>query len=271
MTFNIRKEYIQAILGSQIYAMGIPRGSVVLVHSSVRSVGIEDARMLLDALINEIAVIGGGLLCIPTHTWHNIGKDITLDMASDDTCVGALSRLAAQDERAYRTENPTHSMAIYGDRARAMELAKNEGAVESGTAPDSCYGRLYEKGGYVLLIGVSHNKNTYLHAVDEMLGADNRLTKDKTPLFVKGKDGATVIHPMRMMYTDYTEDISNRFPLYETAFRYHRAITDGYIGNAPVQLCSAKIMYDTVKLIRERCGGDPLKDEKAIPQKYYCS
>jgi aminoglycoside 3-N-acetyltransferase len=228
------------------------------------------AEGLLDLLIKEITK-DGGLLCIPTHTWHNIGKDITLDITSDDTCVGELSRLAATDKRAYRTENPTHSMAIYGDRARAMEFAKNEGSVISGTAPDSCYGKLYSEGGYVLLIGVSHNKNTYLHAVDEMLGADNRLTEDMTPMRVKLASGEIVEHPMKTMYTDYTEDISNRFPLYETAFRYHRAISDSFVGNAPAQFCSAKIMYDTVKLIRERCGGDPLREEKAIPQKFYCN
>ena len=74
-----------------------------------------------------------------------------------------------------------------------------------------------------------------------------------------------------LYYTDYCEDISWRFPKYETAFRYHGCITDGFIGNAPVQLCDAVKMKDAVELIFRNSGGeDPLYGETPIPQKWYC-
>ena len=85
------------------------------------------------------------------------------------------------------------------------------------------------------------------------------------------KDGQVVRSEMKLFYTDYTDDISYRFPKYETAFRYHRCIADGFIGNAPTQLCDARKMKETVELIfKNSDGADPLFDEKPIPQKWYC-
>ena len=70
--------------------------------------------------------------------------------------------------------------------------------------------------------------------------------------------------------TDYIDDVSLRFVKYETPFRYHRCIVDGFIGNAPTQLCDARKMKKTIELIYKNSDGiDVLSDEKPIPQKYY--
>ena len=89
---------------------------------------------------------------------------------------------------------------------------------------------------------------------------------------VEMADGRKVSRSIRMFYTDYSEDISYRFPKYETAFRYHGCIRDGKLGNAPVQLCDARKMLETVKLIYENSGGiDPLRTEEPIAQSWYCT
>lgn len=266
--------YTKQDILQQLEAMGAPRNSVVLMHSSLRLVGqIEGgAQALLDTLI-EYFTAEGGLFCVPTHTWRNLihDREITLDVCDPTTCLGAFSDLAASDPRGIRSENPTHSVVIFGDRAKAEEMIRDELYVTSGTAPNSFYGRLCERGGYVLLVGVAHNRNTYLHSVSEMLGIPNRLSEIPKTATVKRADGEIVKCEIRPHRTDYTVDISMRFPKYETAFRYHGAITDGFVGNAPTQLCNARIMRDTVALILERCEGvDPLADEKALPPKWYC-
>ena len=137
--------------------------------------------------------------------------------------------------------------------------------------PVSCYGKLIDMGGYVLLAGVAHNKNTVLHTLEEMLNVPNRMDRNPFPVAVKRADGQVVETEMRLFYTDYTEDISYRFPKYETAFRYHRCITDGFLGNAPVQLCSTEKMKMAMELIYKNCGDcDPLSDEEQIPPQWYC-
>ena len=75
----------------QLCQMGVPQDRAVLVHSSLRRVGKTegDADGLIDALKSHICA-KGGLLCIPTHTWANLGKNdiITLDLTKGETCIG---------------------------------------------------------------------------------------------------------------------------------------------------------------------------------------
>ena len=250
--------------------MGAPRDKAVLMHSSLRLIGKVEggAKTLLDAMI-EYFTSEGGLFCVPTHTWADLGKEITLDMNESKTCLGAFSSFAAADPRGIRSENPTHSMVVFGDREKALEFVEGEINVTSGTSPESCYGKIYRDGGYILLVGVAHNRNTYLHCVEEIIGMTNRLS-EPLDVAVKRRSGELVKGKLRGHRTDFTSDVSLRFPKYETAFRYHGAIRDGFVGNAPAQLCDARIMKEVMELIMKNCEGvDPLIDEKSImPEKF---
>ena len=266
--------FTKADIGYQLRQLQGKKGGITLVHTSMRAVGDVEggAEGLLDVLIGHFTR-GRGLLCIPAHTWHRLDdqQTPTLDMVSDDTCLGALSEIAIRDGRGIRTENPTHSMVVFGDRERALGFIKDEAFVKTPTAPESCYGKLFTLGGQVLLIGVAHNRNTYLHAVDEILKTPNRMDTCAVPVTVRKASGDEDLRSITLYYTDYSEDISYRFPKYETAFRYHRCITDGYIGNAPAQLCDARKMKQTVERIFSHSGGvDPLRGEQPIPQRWYC-
>ena len=261
--------WTKADIRSQLVQMNAPTDKIVLMHSSLRAVGSVEggAQGLLDVLV-EYFTRDGGLFCVPTHTWHNLGKAVALDMASSDNCLGAFSTVALEDGRGIRSESPTHSMVVFGDWAKAEEFVRDEPSVITPTAPESCYGKL----DFVLLIGVAQNRNTYLHCVDEMLGIPNRMEEKTAPLVIRRMNGEEVVRPTALFYTDYTEDISDRFIKYDTAFRYHRCIVDGFLGSAPAQLCDAKKMKDTIELIWKNSGGvDPLFSENPIPQKWYCT
>ena len=267
------RAYTKADLFEQLRSMNAPRDSIVLMHSSLRLIGqIEGGgEALLSALV-EYFTEGGGLFCVPAHTWNRLGEEITLDVTDPKTCLGAFSDLAVRSGLGIRTENPTHSMVVFGNADRALKFAEGEIHVSSGTAVESCYGKLYRMGGKVLLVGVSHNKNTYLHCVEEMLGMhDVRLSKEPHRVRVKRHSGEIVTCHIRSHHTAFTNDVSLRFPKYETAFRYHGAITDGFLGNAPAQLCDARVMKDVMELICSRAGRDPLEDEAAFPPKWYVS
>ena len=257
----------------QLSAMAAPRDRIVLAHASLRAIGQVDGggEALLDALI-EYFTKDGGLFCVPTHTWHRLDEEIVLDMASDDNCLGTFSTLAIRDGRGLRSENPTHSMVVFGDRAKAEAFIADDAYVGTPTAPESGYGKLYTQGGYVLLIGVSQNRNTYLHAVDEILGLPNRMEKNPRSMTVKRVSGELVTREIALYEADFTVDVSWRFVKYDTPFRYHGCITDGLIGNAPTQLCDARKMKETVELIfRNSNGTDVLKEETPIPQRFYCT
>lgn len=271
MIKDFNKTYTTADIINQLEEMKIPRDKVVLMHSSLRLIGkTEDgAKTVLDAMI-EYFTSKGGLFCVPTHTWSNLKKEITLDINDSETCLGAFSNFAATDPRGIRSQNPTHSMMVFGNRERALEFIKDDENIVSGTDPNSCYGKIYREGGFILLVGVAHNRNTYLHCVDEIIGMPNRLTPEPRDVAVKLASGEIIKRKLKTHKTDYTNDVSARFTKYETAFRYHRAITDGFIGNAPTQVCDARIMKEVMETIFTRGGDDPLKTESALSPKLYC-
>lgn len=264
--------YTKSDIINQLRAMGAPTDSVVLMHSSLRAIGNIDggAEVLLDTLI-EYFTRDGGLFCIPTHTWKNLDREITLDMTSDETCLGAFSSFAIRDGRGVRSENPTHSMVVFGDRDRALQFIANDAFVRFGTSADSCYGKLCDMGGKIMLVGVAQNRNTYIHAVEDMLGMPNRVSAETRPVAVR-RPGGEIVHRETFVHkTDFTDDVSLRYVKYETPFRYHGCITDGFLGNAPVQLCDARKIKETVELIYRNSDEDVLATEWPIPQKLYCN
>ena len=255
----------------QLADMGAPRDRAVLAHTSLRLIGnIEGgAEALLDAFI-EYFTAEGGLFCVPTHTWHRLGEDVVLDMSSDDNCLGAFSTVALRDGRGVRSENPTHSMVVFGERERAERFVREDAYVTTPTAPESTYGKLFSEGGFVLLAGVSQNKNTYLHAVAEILQLPNRMEKELYKVGVIRKNGERAERDFKLFYADFSDDVSHRFEKYDMALRYRGCIVDGYVGDAPTQLCDARKMKETVELIFRNSGGvDPLATEEPIPPRWY--
>ncbi len=270
--YSVRMEVIMFTkedLIKQLSSMGAPCGVPVIVHSAYSRVGevLGGGATLLEALI-EYFTADGGLLLIPTHTWDLIGKrKITLDMTEKHTNLGYLSRLALSDARGVRTEHPTHSMVVFG--AWAARFAECERLVETPTSPKGCYGKLYSMGGSVLLIGVTQTSNTYLHAVDEILGTSGRMEKEPMYLSVKRENGDVVSRKI-YMFDESCGDISRNFDIFKEAFEYHGATRSGHLGDAEAILCNAKRQKEVVELIYSRQSGeDILKNGELASEKLY--
>ena len=197
--------------------------------------------------------------CFVFQPTPGIGTDqITLDMTENHTCLGAFATVALQDGRGIRSENPTHSMVVFGHNAE--EFVADETSVTTPCSPYGCYGKVYSQGGYVLLIGTNHKQNTFLHCIDEILQIPDR-TDDVTRNFtIRRKDGQIISRPLYSLKCSMG-DISRQYHKYDMPFRYYGCITDGFIGDAPAQLCDAVKMVKTVELIVKNCNGeDPLKE-----------
>ena len=209
MTTKVNKIYTKEEIKRQLEQMNAPKSKVVLMHSSLRSIGKTEngAKTVLDAMIEHFTS-EGGLFCVPTHTWDRLNEKITLDYNSVKTCLGAFSDFALADGRGIRSLNPTHSMVVFGDKEKAEAFIKDELYVTSGTAPSSCYGKIFREGGYILLVGVSHNRNTYLHAVEEIIGVPDRLSKNPKEIHIKLNTGEVITHNIHFHQTGFTSDVS---------------------------------------------------------------
>ena len=248
-----------------------PRGSVVTVHTSLKSIGeIEGGgQTLLDALI-EYFTADGGLLVIPTHTWANLDIEgaITLDLCKDFTNLGVLPTLALRDGRGVRSLHPTHSVVVFGGGAEAF--ARCDGDTDTFASPDGCYGELYRRGGHILLIGVGNDKNTFIHCAEEMLRVPNRNASKKIKTTVRHPDGSIEERMLYPMYTEGTDDISEYFPKFDAAFSHLGIERRAKLGNAEIRLLSAV----GIKLVVERIfiasgGKEVLLCDEEIPKEYY--
>jgi len=252
---------------TQLRQMGVSPADTVLMHTSMKAVGEVEGRAegFLDILIDYFA--DDGLFLIPTHTYANLNdlSKPTMDMSSSYTCIGLLPSLAAVHPKAHRSLHPTHSMAAFGKRAE--EYIAGEESIDTSTHWKGCYGKLYDVGGKVLLCGVGHNRDTYLHSCEERIGVPNRLSPNLKPCTIRLKNGEIVSHPIHCHYANGCGDVSAHYPKYEPAFRHAGAITDGFLGNAPTQFCDCRIMCQVMERIHrlhpeELCFDDePLPDE----------
>lgn len=248
----------------QLEQFQIAQGHHIHVHSSLKAVGEVEGRgeALLSCLV-DFFTEKGGMISFPTHTWDSN----VLDLNRKDTCMGMLSKLALDREDGIRSLNPTHSMIIFGDGAE--NYARWDDEIVSSVSPDGCYGKLYDADGYVLLLGVGQEKNTYIHAIEEALRIPDRITKDCHNTTIIDPAGKVMVRPMHLVFEEYG-DISHYFGKLEKPFRYYGAIIDGKIGNASAQLCSAVKMRTVLEMIHKNSGYEEIfLDYKELPEKWY--
>lgn len=250
-------------------AHGIQSTDVVTIHAALRAAGpIEGgADGLIDALKDYLC---DGLLLIPTHTWAVVNKDNPyFDVRTTVPNIGTLARVAAFRPDAVRSLHPTHSLAVFGKGAR--EYIEGEEKSETPAPVGGCLSRLYELNGKILLLGVGHERNTYLHSVDERMDIPNRLRPEGFTVTITDWDGNTmqspVFHPHQTL--GIPTGLSEYYPNYKRALEVTGAVTYHQLGNATVYCCDARKTSDTVMHLWQHADCDICLGKYDIPESWY--
>ncbi len=265
--------YTKEDLLKDLEKIGVSREKPVLVHTSLKAVGqvAGGAETVLSALREHITS-RGGILMIPTHTWDNFieGREFSLDLTSHVPCIGTLPKIAASHPDVIISENPTHSIAFFGDREKIEAYIASEKDVNTPTPPDGCYGRLVQERGEVLLVGVDQTKNTFLHAMEEKLLGNVRYGAEPVLLKIRRADDSVVSRSFYVFDESEIGDVSERFHKFEKPFRKYGAIRDGVFGSAKVQLCRADGMDRVMEIIYKKAAGkELLASHEPIPEDWY--
>ena len=246
---------------------GIGRNAKVNVRASIHSIGgIEDGA---DGLINALkAYLSDGLLLIPTHTWATVNRENPLfDVRRTPPCIGTLADAAAFRRDGFRSLHPTHSMAGFGREAESY-LAGEENA-KTPAPVGGALSRLAEEDGYVLLIGVGMEQNTFLCAVDEM--AENpfpgHLSRRPFDIQIYDHTGRRILD--RGYRCHENAGGSRGFPRLNRAFAAAGAIETGTLGLAGVTCGSCPVMADVMGRILSRADRDPLLSKDEITEDLY--
>lgn len=250
-------------------SFGIRHDDVVTIHSALREVGpIEGgADGLIDAMKDYLY---DGLLLVPTHTWANVNAaNPHFDVRSTIPCIGTLAKVAAFRPDGVRSLHPTHSMAAFGRKAR--EYVQGEENCSTPGPVGGALSRLYELGGKILLVGVGHERNTYLHAVDERINRPNRIASTGFAVEITDWNGNVLrnedFHP------HHTEGINIGLSEYYRNYRHALDVTGavqyGWLGNAFTYCCDCRKMTDTVMRIWEHADRDICIGIQDIPEEWY--
>ncbi|WP_329541056.1 aminoglycoside N(3)-acetyltransferase [Streptomyces sp. NBC_01358] len=222
---------------------GVQESMALIVHASLSSLGPVDggAATVVESL--RTAVGPTGTLVTPTFTWQVADPDPDHVGVPDaavkarraavsafhpdlpSTSMGAIAEALRALPESLRSSHPQASVAAVGAHAADIVDRQTLGFAIGRTSP---FGSLYDIGGYILLIGVGHNRNTFLHHA-ETLTPHPRLKVRRFPLNIDG-ERVWVETP------DVGNDNDTHFPTIGREFEEHAGIHHVMVGGAPCRL-----------------------------------
>ena len=251
----------------QIREMGITPSDTVLIHTSMRAVGeVENgAHGVIDAFRDYLT---DGLFLVPTHTWASVNREHPVyDVRTTVPCIGALPRAAAFRLDGIRSLHPTHSIWAIGKGA--AEYVKGEENAPTPGTPGFAWDRLAEVNAKILLIGVGNDKNTFIHAVEEVADIPDRLQKEPWEVTIYDWYGNIYRHPYALHSCSRSDDVSRQFVNFEKPLTELGAQKIGRLGNADVRIVDAKMCKDILLKIYSRTNQDLCIEFMDIPEELY--
>lgn len=235
--------------------LGLSQGMTVLVHASLRSLGWVCGGAVSVILALEDVLGSEGTLVMPSHSyditdpvhWENppvpsawidlirnemplFYKDLT-----PTTSMGKIAETFRKQDGVVRSSHPSSSFCAWG---KHKEFIIQDTKLDFSQNEQSPLGRVYELGGYILLIGVVHDKNTSLHLAEYKADyKGKRIINDEGyPCMENGK---------RVWKTAL--DIAYKpddFPAIGYAFETEGKVKKGYVGRALCRLMQQKDLVD---------------------------
>ena len=247
-------------LTEQLSGFGIAHDDSLLVHSSVGAVGdiVGGAATLCEALCDTVPE---GLLLAPVHTWATIeGTERTFDPLTEPSCTGILGEVLLKRNGSVRTLNATHSVAVCGRGAE--RFADGEQFSPTPCARTGCMGKLLDRNGKILLIGVGLDKCTFLHGIEEWCSVPDRLS-EPTVRYISTPSG--VYFGMYRGYDSSVGDVSRFFPKLEAPLLELGVLREYRLGEARCLLAECAGLLSAVSrfLIARP---ELFSDRRAVPK-----
>lgn len=238
----LTKAHIVKALGDA----GLPTGSHLLVHSSLRKLGPVSggAEVVIDALGHCVG--SGGTLAMPTFNGATRLAEPYFDVAATPGATGTLTEIFRQRPDVIRSYHPTHSVAASGPRA--AEFLHDHHLCEA-IGVSSPIDRIAEASGYVLLLGVTQTSNSCIHIGEARAGAVKFFWRDgELPVApIRMPDGTIRQHRL-----DSSSSCSVSFNAMEHPLRRRNVVRDFRLGNALCFLMPCReVIAATVETIRE--------------------
>lgn len=259
-----KKIFSKHDLKKDLLNLGIKKDDILLVHSSMKSIGNVEggADTVIDVFMEYIT---DGLLIFPTHTWKQINENYNIfDPKKEPSCVGILSNIFLKRKNVFRSLHPTHSIAAYGKNSE--DFVKGEEVFDTPLNRNGCWGKIYDLKSKILFIGCNLNTNTIIHGVEEWCGIPNRLSDKYQNLKIK-IDDKLIERPIRRHHNDHG-DVSENYGKIEKPLLKLGIAKIGKFGDAKTYIIDS---YKMINLVIEFLKKDPdlFLTDKPIPENWY--
>jgi aminoglycoside 3-N-acetyltransferase len=155
-------------IADALRALGVQRGGVAMVHSSLSSLGHVPGgeETVILALLDALGPTG--TLLMPALTYERVtAAHPVFDIRTTPSNVGAIPEHFRLRAGTRRSLHPTHS--VCGAGPRAEELLAPHALDDTPCGPHSPFRLLREAGGQVVMLGCGLKPNTSMHAVEEVV------------------------------------------------------------------------------------------------------
>ncbi len=239
-------------MANDFHNLGIKQGEMLLVHSSLSSIGfvVGSSEAVVLALLQ---VVGNeGTIIMPSQTmqnsnpedwenppvpneWHHIIYDElpVYDSITTPTCMmGAIAETFRTFPGTKRSNHPQTSFCANGKYAYEI-TCEHELTPQFGTKTP--LGKMYNYGAKVLLIGVNYNKCTCFHMSETLSG-----------VLPKEKNGAAILknNTREWVWYNDVEWNTDDFIMLGNDFEAKQTVKKGFVGNAECKLFDLRAAVD---------------------------
>jgi len=245
-------------------SLGVKKSMVLLVHSSLSSIGWVCGGVVSVILALESLLGDEGTLVMPVHSgdlsdpakwanppvpesWNDEIRKCMPYYSSDITPsrgMGMIPECFRKQKGVLRSSHPHVSFAAWGKYAKTVVRGHS---LDYGLGDRSPLARIYDLNGYILLIGIGHNYNTSLHLSEYRADyAGKKEEKHEAPIKIEGKRQWVEFKDIKLDEDDF-DTIGSEF-----IKKKPNNIETGSIGRARSQLCRQRDIVDfAVKWIEE--------------------
>lgn len=239
-TPTVRREEIADGLES----LGLKSGGVVLVHSSLSSFGRVEggADAVLDALRDVLGASGNIVAPALTYEWFLAAKD-TIDLREAPSETGLIPETLRRRPGTFRSRHPLSSAVAAGPDAEELTSRHHDSPCDL----ESPYGKVYQRSGQVLFLGVGFETNSLFHVAEELRRPDFLGFQTFPGVRVLCADGQLVEGDFRK-YLRRGPEGKRRLGMMEPLYRAAGVLREKRIGRCQAVLAEAR---DIVKIAGE--------------------
>ena len=257
--------HTRLMLEEELTKAGIHPDDTVIVHSSMKKIGLVDGGgdTVIDALMDYFR---NGLLVFPTLTYtlfhdydlhapvcrqcletHPAGHCLAREWVNGHpefhvnttpSCVGLLPNLFRVRPQVVRSLNPSHSVAAAGKEAEAFIAGHEQGTTPCGKK--SPWWKLYLRRAKILHLGSPLSSSTFMHGVDEWMHPEVITPLIPNPVAVFDRHEQRV--PMAPQHL--TSGSANLLDKFEKTFEEMGALTRFPFGDTTALTLDCRMVAD---------------------------